>query len=409
MTRTDRRRFPILLAAIAALAVAMALLFSPVQAQEGSAPDKPTDLSATASHDQVVLTWDDPGDDTITGYVILRRVRENDVGGEFSVLVPDTGSAATTYTDHNVQANTTYTYRIKAINEHGVSERSSWFHIDTPVAPEPTPKASQSKSAYIDAHNARERALEQLLAQTDPSSPGGAANEDSDESKDGKSVGSPQGKAITPRATVNICDRTLEVQAAIIKKTGGSCSTVTDTQLAGIKDLYVLSYSSSTVIADDFAGLTGLFELYLGNSQQLTMVPANAFRHLTNPNFRYMGLGGNRIKTVHPDAFDGLAFSCDYHTATIALNGNVIETLQAGTFEDVTCLKKIDLGYNHIAGFEDGVFAGLTELEHLLLHRNHLKVLPDGLFADLSKLETLDISSGDGPVNGCRKPMMMVS
>ena len=99
MTRTNRRRFPILLAAIAALAVAMALLFSPVQAQEGSAPDKPRGLSATASHDRVVLTWDDPGDDTITGYVILRRVRENDVGGKFSELVPDTGTAATTYTD----------------------------------------------------------------------------------------------------------------------------------------------------------------------------------------------------------------------------------------------------------------------------------------------------------------------
>ena len=91
MTNINRRRFPILIAAIAALALAMTLVFSPVQAQEGSAPDKPTGLSATATHDQVVLTWDDPDDDTITGYVILRRVRVNDTGGEFSVLVADTG------------------------------------------------------------------------------------------------------------------------------------------------------------------------------------------------------------------------------------------------------------------------------------------------------------------------------
>ena len=98
-------------------------------------PAKPTGLSATASHDSVTLTWDDPGDDSITGYVILRRVRENDVGGEFSELVPDTGSTATTYTDDTVVAGITYTYRIKAINEHGVSERSRWFHIDTPAAP----------------------------------------------------------------------------------------------------------------------------------------------------------------------------------------------------------------------------------------------------------------------------------
>ena len=147
MTRTDRRRFPILLAAIAALAVAMTLLFSPVQAQDGSAPAKPRGLSATASHDQVVLTWDDPGDDSITGYVILRRVRVNDTGGKFSELVPDTRTAATTYTDDAVVAETTYTYRIKAINKHGVSERSRWFHIDIPAAPEPEEEQSAEPPA----------------------------------------------------------------------------------------------------------------------------------------------------------------------------------------------------------------------------------------------------------------------
>ena len=98
-------------------------------------PDKPRGLSATASHDSVTLTWDDPGDDTITGYVILRRVRVNDTGGDFSVLVADTGSPAATYTDDTVAASLTYTYRIKAINEHGTSERSRWFHIDIPEAP----------------------------------------------------------------------------------------------------------------------------------------------------------------------------------------------------------------------------------------------------------------------------------
>ncbi len=98
-------------------------------------PDKPTGLEATVTHGQVVLTWDDPQDDTITGYVILRRIRVNDQGGDFDVLVADTGTAALTYTDATVAAGTTYTYRIKAINEHGTSERSRWFHIDIPEAP----------------------------------------------------------------------------------------------------------------------------------------------------------------------------------------------------------------------------------------------------------------------------------
>ena len=57
--------------------------------------------------------------------------------GQFRELVSDTGTDATTYTDDSVAAETLYTYRIKAINEHEVSERSRWHHIDTPPAPVP--------------------------------------------------------------------------------------------------------------------------------------------------------------------------------------------------------------------------------------------------------------------------------
>ena len=98
-------------------------------------PAKPTGLSALATHDQVVLTWDNPGDDSITGYVALRRIPGVDPEGQFSELVSDTGTAELTYTDDTVAAETRYTYRIKAVNEHGTSERSRWSHIDTPAAP----------------------------------------------------------------------------------------------------------------------------------------------------------------------------------------------------------------------------------------------------------------------------------
>ncbi len=114
-------------------------------------PARPTGLSATASHDSVTLTWDDPGDDSITGYVILRRVRVNNTGGDFSELVADTGTAATTYTDDTVAAGITYTYRIKAINGAGTSERSRWFHIDTPAAPVPDKPTGLSATASHDS------------------------------------------------------------------------------------------------------------------------------------------------------------------------------------------------------------------------------------------------------------------
>ena len=96
-------------------------------------PDKPTGLSAVVSHDTVTLTWDDPQDDTITGYVILRRDREIHPTGTFVTIAGDTGSADTTYTDDTVEPDKQYVYRIKAINEHGeMSEKSHWLRTDTP-------------------------------------------------------------------------------------------------------------------------------------------------------------------------------------------------------------------------------------------------------------------------------------
>ena len=132
-------------------------------------PDKPRGLSATASHDQVVLTWDDPGDDSITGYVILRRNRQTTVSGQFSELVADTGSAATTYTDDTVAAETNYTYRIKAINEHGVSPRSRWFHIDTSAAPEAIEGDDQDEQGGEDGGGG-------APGRATPPGPGGRAN-----------------------------------------------------------------------------------------------------------------------------------------------------------------------------------------------------------------------------------------
>ena len=99
-------------------------------------PDKPTGLSAAVSHDAVTLTWDDPQDDSITGYVILRRDRAIHPARTFVTIAGDTGSADTTYTDATVEPEKQYNYKIKAINEHGeVSEISRWVRANTPAAP----------------------------------------------------------------------------------------------------------------------------------------------------------------------------------------------------------------------------------------------------------------------------------
>ena len=101
--------------------------------QSQEPPAKPTGLTATVSHDSVSLTWDDPGDEGITGYQMLRRDRALHAIGEFLVHVDDTGNANTTFTDNDVEPSVQYVYRIKAKSNAGLSELSEWVRANMPA------------------------------------------------------------------------------------------------------------------------------------------------------------------------------------------------------------------------------------------------------------------------------------
>ena len=66
------------------------------------------------------LSWDDPGDDSITGYLVLRRCRVLHETGEFMLHVEDRVSESPEYVVPSVR----YVYRIKARNAAGLSEQS---------------------------------------------------------------------------------------------------------------------------------------------------------------------------------------------------------------------------------------------------------------------------------------------
>ena len=101
-------------------------------------PAKPRTLKATeVSHDKVTLTWRDPQDNTITGYIILRRDKDVHEEGTFETVEANTGTADTTYTDTSVYPEKRYVYRIKAVNAYDESEISSWVRAYTPAAPAP--------------------------------------------------------------------------------------------------------------------------------------------------------------------------------------------------------------------------------------------------------------------------------
>ena len=122
---------------------------------QSSAPAAPTGLTASSvSHDSVTLGWDDPGDGSITGYLVLRRDIVNQAPGTFSTVEPNTGSAATSYTDSTVSAETRYVYRVKAINASGTSEQSNYVNVETPAAPTPSvPEAPTGLTASSVSHD----------------------------------------------------------------------------------------------------------------------------------------------------------------------------------------------------------------------------------------------------------------
>ena len=149
MTQAIRPKLAMLLAALAILALGGGLLAlslastTPAQAQDGSAPARPTGLSTEAFQDRVNLTWDDPGDDSITHYQVLRRDRDIHDKGQLITVDSDTGSADTRYTDNSVEPKKRYFYRVVAVNTHGESQWSKFAKANTPAAPEPTPEPTQ--------------------------------------------------------------------------------------------------------------------------------------------------------------------------------------------------------------------------------------------------------------------------
>ena len=76
----------------------------------------------------MTLIWDDPEDDTITGYRILRGPDS----GNLAVIAEDTGSADTGYVDEDVEAETSYVYAVTALNDGGAGEQSGTVEVTNP-------------------------------------------------------------------------------------------------------------------------------------------------------------------------------------------------------------------------------------------------------------------------------------
>ena len=139
-----------IVAAIGILAVAA------VRAQSDST--HPTNLTGEIESSGVVLQWHAPQTDagSVTGYEILRR---RPLQGEtvLQILVADTGSSDTTYTDTSATTpGEGYVYRVKAWRGTARSRHSNFVRLDIPgtlptSTPVPTPTATPQTTVGLTA------------------------------------------------------------------------------------------------------------------------------------------------------------------------------------------------------------------------------------------------------------------
>ena len=102
------------------------------QTENDDPPAAPTGLTlARVGHSVLTLTWNDPQDERITGYRVLRGASVDSL----STIEENTGGVGTEYADDTVAPETTYHYAVIALSAVGDGPQSSTISATTTAAP----------------------------------------------------------------------------------------------------------------------------------------------------------------------------------------------------------------------------------------------------------------------------------
>ena len=217
--------------------------------------------------------------------------------------------------------------------------------------------------------------------------------------------------ALDSRAqTTDICDRTSQIEATILRELGLSesdCGSVPTDDLAKITRIRAYARNITSLKSGDFAGLDNLERLYLNNNS-LASLPEDLFDGLSS--LSILWLSSNALTSLPEDVFDGLSslkklylydnslsslpedlFDGPSSLGILFLYSNSLASLPADLFDGLSSLEGLDLNNNSLASLPEDLFDGLSSLKRLDLNNNSLASLPEDLFDGLSSLERLDL------------------
>ena len=186
--------------------------------------------------------------------------------------------------------------------------------------------------------------------------------------------------------TINVTDvneRTKQVQDAIVAAAGvNSASDLTATHLAAIAELDLRDQDITSLMVNDFDGLTTLTSLDL-SLNQLETLPPGIFDNLTT--LTSLSLWYNRLNSLPSGVFDKLT-----NLTTLNLQQNSLTSLPAGIFDELTSLTNLHLLFNNFNVLSSGVFDKLTLLTELGVSGNYTS-LPSDIFENLTSLTDLSL------------------
>lgn len=117
---------------------------SPVSVVTGTAPTKPSDLTAKVVSKSIIeLTWKDNSDNE-EGFKIERKVK----GGSYS-QIGTVGRNVTKFTSTGLSANKTYYYRVRAYNASGDSSFSNEVSVTTSAPSAPSNLTAERRSNTV--------------------------------------------------------------------------------------------------------------------------------------------------------------------------------------------------------------------------------------------------------------------
>ncbi len=216
--------------------------------------------------------------------------------------------------------------------------------------------------------------------------------------------------------TVDICGRSQDVRDRILRNipNQSNCATVTADQLSAITELNFRIGDLRALQEGDFAGLTNLHKLDLGNMDLPSeSIPANLFAGLSN--LKILAMDNGALRTLPETIFApltslenlelsqnrNLALPSNLFNGLASLkrldlwNANVRSSVSPDLFSSLSSLETLILGSNGVGSLPANLFASLTKLKNMNLAFNFFSRLPDDFLADLPKLEFLDLQFND--------------